>query len=144
MAESFFELLDTPIDPAAMRDRVRDLSSGGYVAFEGWVRNHNEGKAVDRLSYEAYASMARAEAERIMAEALERFEVKRVGAVHREGDLELGDMAVWVGVSAAHRAAAFEACRYVIDEIKARLPIWKKEHYSDGTSEWVLCSHCHS
>lgn len=132
-----FEIAPEPIDPAARRRALAADAAGAFVAFEGWVRDHNGGRAVTALEYEAYAVLAVAEGERVLAEAAERFEVEAVHAVHRTGRLAVGDLAVWVGVSAAHRGAAFEACRYVIDEVKARVPIWKREHYADGAAGWV-------
>jgi molybdopterin synthase catalytic subunit len=139
-----FELSATAIDPQALRALFADPACGGYVSFEGRVRDHNEGRRVLRLEYEAYAPLALAEGGRILAETRERFAVARVACVHRVGALAIGDMAVWVGAGAAHRDAAFAACRYVIDEVKARVPIWKKEHYADGTSDWVGCEACAS
>jgi molybdopterin synthase catalytic subunit len=120
--------------------RLEDLRAGACVTFEGRVRNHNEGRAVQALEYEAYVELGVAEGERILAEARARFEVLGIVAVHRTGALALGDLAVWVGVAAAHRGAAFDACRYVIDEVKARVPIWKKEHYVEGESAWINCA----
>lgn len=137
-----FRIAAQPIDPAEIRAAVRDPSCGGFVLFEGWVRDHNEGRAVERLEYEVYVPLALKEGEAILAEAMQKFEIRRAAAVHREGRLELTDPAVVVGVASAHRDAAFRACRYIIDEIKRRLPIWKKEHYADGTAEWVDCRHC--
>jgi molybdopterin synthase catalytic subunit len=95
-----------------------------------------------RLEYEAYETLAVKEGKRIVAEALARFGVRRVACVHRLGELAIGELAVWVAVSAAHRDEAFAACRYVIDEVKQRVPIWKKEHYPDGDSGWVNCERC--
>lgn len=138
---SHFELFDSTVDAASQRDRLRHPSSGGFCSFEGWVRNSNEGREVDGLSYEAYAELAIAEGERIVAEAVTRYGVTDARCVHRTGDLKIGDMAVWVGASAPHRDEAFRACRYIIDEIKHRLPIWKKEHYVTGESDWVACTH---
>jgi molybdopterin synthase catalytic subunit len=92
---------------------------------------------VNGLSYQAYAELAESEGRRIVEEARTRFEVERIVCVHRTGDLALGEVAVWAGVSAGHRAAAFDACRYVIDQVKARVPIWKREHYAEGMSEWL-------
>jgi molybdopterin synthase catalytic subunit len=137
-----FEIVPDPIDLAACRRAVESSAAGGFVAFEGWVRDHNEGRAVTSLEYEAYAALAVAEGRRILEEARQRFAVEHVGAVHRTGHLAVGDLAVWVGASAAHRDAAFAACRYVIDEVKRRVPIWKREHYADGTAEWVNCTGC--
>jgi molybdopterin synthase catalytic subunit len=137
-----FEVSARPIDVSEARKAVRCRAAGGYVSFEGWVRDHNEGKAVVSLEYEAYAELARKEGLRILAEARDRFELEGVAAIHRVGHLQIGDLAVWVGASAAHRDAAFAACRYVIDEVKKRVPIWKCEHYEDGGEEWVACSAC--
>jgi molybdopterin synthase catalytic subunit len=134
-----FAISGEPLDPNRLRRGLEDDTAGGYVSFEGWVRNHADGHGVHRLEYEVYETLAVAEGERILAEAIEKFGVTRVACVHRRGALEIGDLAVWVGVSAAHRDEAFRACRYVIDEVKARLPIWKKEHYERGDSGWVNC-----
>ncbi len=135
-----FKIVSEPIDQQSVKDYLLDPHAGACVTFEGWVRNHNEGKPVQALDYEAYTQLADAEGERILAEAREKFAVQSITCLHRVGKLEIGDLAVWVGVSAAHRGAAFDACRYVIDEVKARVPIWKKEHYTDGDSEWINCA----
>ncbi|MDH4029883.1 MAG: molybdenum cofactor biosynthesis protein MoaE [Chromatiales bacterium] len=137
-----FGLTREPIDTEQWRRRMFDLTCGGYAAFEGWVRDHNEGQEVLRLEYEVYETLALSEGNKILAEAIERFGVTGAACVHRHGELRLGDVAVWVGVSAAHRDEAFKACRYVIDEVKIRLPIWKKEHYVAGDSGWVNCERC--
>ncbi len=137
-----FEFSDSPLEPERYRAELGDASCGGYASFEGWVRDHNEGRRVHRLEYEAFESLAVREGERIVAEAVERYGVTRAACVHRVGALEIGDLAVWVGVSAPHRGEAFAACRYIIDEVKHRVPIWKKEHYTDGDSGWVNCERC--
>jgi adenylyltransferase/sulfurtransferase len=137
-----FEFSTAPLDTAALQREMRDVTCGGFAAFEGWVRNHNEGMAVTRLEYEAYAELAEKEGARIVQEAIERYGVTRAACVHRVGSLALSDVAVWVGVSAAHRDEAFRACRYIIDEVKHRVPIWKKEHYEGGDSGWVNCERC--
>ncbi|HLF32291.1 MAG TPA: molybdenum cofactor biosynthesis protein MoaE [Xanthomonadales bacterium] len=137
-----FEISSRAVDLAAFRHSLADPSCGGYVVFEGWVRDHNEGRAVQRLAYEVYEPLAMKEGLAIIQEALERFDISHARAVHRAGELDLSEPAVAVGVSAAHRDAAFRACRYIIDEIKHRLPIWKKEYYADGTAEWVNCRQC--
>ncbi len=137
-----FRFLRTAIDTAALRAELADPACGGYAAFEGWVRDHNEGQRVRQLEYEAYEQLAVREAERIVAEARTRFAVVHAACAHRLGDLAVGELAVWVGVSAPHRHEAFLACRYIIDEIKQRLPIWKKEHYAGGDSGWVNCERC--
>ncbi|MDX1403079.1 MAG: molybdenum cofactor biosynthesis protein MoaE [Woeseiaceae bacterium] len=132
----------TPIDPDRLRETMQDHAAGGYVAFEGWVRNENEGHEVLQLEYEVYEPLAVKEGEKIIAEAKTKFPILHADCVHREGLLELGDCAVWVGVSSAHRDEAFAACRYIIDQVKLRLPIWKKEHYVNGDSGWVNCERC--
>lgn len=134
-----FRLSDTPLDPEALKRELCGDASGGYVSFEGWVRNHNDGRNVLRLEYEAYPALALAEGARIIEEARARFDLHAAACVHRVGRLEIGDAAVWVGATAAHRGEAFSACRYIIDEIKRRVPIWKNEHYADGPSGWVNC-----
>ena len=135
-----FLVASAPIDPAACRAALvasAGVAAGGVVVFEGVVRDHNAGRPVVSLEYEAYGALAVREGERIAAETRRRFPVEAVLAVHRTGHLALGETAVWVGVAAAHRGAAFDACRYVIDEIKTRVPVWKREHYADGPAEWV-------
>jgi molybdopterin synthase catalytic subunit len=134
-----FEITDTPIDPSVLARKLTADNAGACVTFEGWVRNINEGEAVDALEYETHAAIAVSEGEAVLAEARERFDIIATEGVHRVGLLSIGDCAVWVGVSAGHRGAAFDACRYIIDEIKHRLPIWKKEHYRKGESAWVNC-----
>jgi molybdopterin synthase catalytic subunit len=130
------------IDPAALRAELFDPGAGAYCGFEGWIRNENEGKSVLRLEYEAHEPLAVSEGEKIIAEARERFPHLHAHCVHRTGMLDIGECAVWVGVSSPHRDEAFQACRYIIDQVKVRLPIWKKEHYADGHSGWVNCERC--
>ena len=132
-----FTLSPEPIDSTVLRRRLEDPSAGGCVTFEGWVRNENEGREVRQLEYEGYEAVAVKEGQKVLDEALEKFDVLRAECVHRVGHLQVGDVAVWIGVSAGHRAAAFDACRYIIEEIKHRLPIWKKETYTDGDSGWL-------
>ena len=142
MSPARFRFSSSALDPESLRTELADPTCGGYTAFEGWVRNHNEGREVRHLEYEAFAELAVREGERIIGEACERFGVDNARCVHRVGDLALGELAVWVGVSARHRDEAFKACRYIIDEVKHRVPIWKKEHYVDGDSGWVNCERC--
>jgi len=125
-----------------LREQMSDPGAGGFCVFEGWIRNQNEGRAVERLEYEVYEPLAISEGEKVIAEAQRLFPHLQASCVHRSGLLEIGDCAVWVGVSSAHRDEAFQACRYIIDQIKVRLPIWKKEHYLDGDSGWVNCERC--
>jgi molybdopterin synthase catalytic subunit len=115
--------------------------AGAVVTFWGRVRDHNDGRAVTGLEYSAYEALARKEGRRIVAEALGRFGLEAVRAAHRVGDLRIGDAAVVVEVATGHRGEGFEACRWIIDEIKARVPIWKCEHYVEGDHEWVMCHH---
>jgi molybdopterin synthase catalytic subunit len=137
-----FRFTPSSIDADAARRELQDPGCGGFVSFEGWVRDHNEGQEVTRLEYEAFQELAVKEGELIIAEAARRFPIKHALCIHRLGSLDLSGMAVWVGVSSAHRAEAFDACRYIIDEVKHRLPIWKKEHYRSGNSGWVNCERC--
>lgn len=130
------------IDPDRLREELTNAAAGAYVGFEGWIRNHNEGEEVLRLEYEVYEPLALKEGDKVIAEARARFPVLHAGCVHRSGLLEVGECAVWVGVTAAHRDEAFAACRFIIDQVKVRLPIWKKEHYVDGHSGWVSCERC--
>jgi molybdopterin synthase catalytic subunit len=135
-----FTITSKIIDPAALRREQQAAGAGACVCFEGWVRDHNDGAAVTALEYEAHRSIAETEGQKILDEARERFAILSARCEHRVGKLEIGDCAVWVGVTAAHRGAAFDACRYIIDETKHRVPIWKKEHYRDGQSGWVNCA----
>ena len=132
-----FRLSEHAIDPVALQARLRDARAGACASFEGWVRDHNDGRAVDGLRYEAYAELAQREGEAILDEAMRRFDIVEAACVHRVGDLAIGELAVWVGASAAHRDAAFAACRWVIDEVKARVPIWKHERYAEGDAGWL-------
>ncbi len=132
-----FQLCETPFDTSALRGQLLDARVGGYASFEGWVRDHNKDRTVLGLRYEAYAALAQREGEAVIAEALSRFDIIDAHCVHRIGDLAIGELAVWVGVAAAHRDAAFAACRYVIDEVKSRVPIWKHERYAEGGEGWL-------
>ena len=131
-----------PINPEQLRDELVDRGAGAYVGFEGWIRDHNEGQEVRRLEYEVYEPVAIKEGQKVIEEAKAKFPVLHAECVHRAGLLEIGEYAVWVGVTSAHRDEAFEACRYIIDQVKVRLPIWKKEHYVEGHSGWVNCERC--
>jgi molybdopterin synthase catalytic subunit len=135
-----FAITSAAIDPVALKLSLEAERAGACVTFEGWVRNLNEGEAVDALEYETHAAIAGHEGEAVIAEALARFPIIAANGVHRVGKLAIGDCAVWVGVSAEHRGAAFDACRYIIDEVKHRLPIWKKEHYQKGETAWINCA----
>ena len=132
-----FVLSTLPVEPRLLQSTLLDQAAGACVTFEGWVRVRNEGREVTALEYEAYGALAVKEGNVVLAEARAKFEILQVACVHRVGRLALGELAVWVGVTAEHRGAAFEACRYVIDELKARVPIWKKEHYIGGETTWI-------
>jgi molybdopterin synthase catalytic subunit len=136
------ELTVDAIDTRTLRRTLLNPGAGAYCAFEGWVRNENEGRIVKRLEYEAYEPLVISEGNKVIAEARQRYAFLAARCVHRTGLLEIGDLAVWVGVASAHRDEAFKACRYIIDELKVRVPIWKKEHYVDGDSGWVNCERC--
>jgi molybdopterin synthase catalytic subunit len=139
---SGFAFANTALEVDALRASLLDRTCGGFVSFEGWVRDHNDGLHVTRLEYEAFEALGIKEGERILAEARARFGLERIACVHRLGSLEIGDVAVWVGAASAHRDEAFRACRFVIDEVKHRVPVWKKEHYASGDSGWVNCERC--
>ncbi len=139
---SAFRFSHTPIETRALSAELADPACGGFAAFEGWVRDSNEGQRVRHLEYEAFEALAVREGERIITDAIARFGVTHAACVHRVGDLTVGELAVWVGVSAPHRDEAFRACRFIIDEVKHRVPIWKKEHYVSGDSGWVNCERC--
>ncbi len=134
-----FALTDAAIDPERLTAGLEHPAAGALATFEGRVRDHADGRSVRLLEYQVYPELAQAEGERVVAEALAGFEIIGAHCTHRSGILYVGDMAVWVGVAAAHRGAAFDACRYIIDEIKQRLPIWKRETYAEGDSGWVNC-----
>jgi molybdopterin synthase catalytic subunit len=129
-------LTDAPITLGPLLEEVTSPDRGGVTTFLGLVRNHQDGRTVLRLEYSAYLPMAEAETARIIAEAGQRWPA-RVVVRHRVGPLAIGDVAVAVVAAAAHRAEAFEACRYVIEELKRRVPVWKQEFYADGTVSWV-------
>jgi molybdopterin synthase catalytic subunit len=132
-----FRLESHPLDPAALRREFEDPRAGAFVSFEGRVREHNDCRQVTLLEYEAYNELAAREGARVVDEAGERFGILSAGCVHRVGRLKVGELAVWIGVTAAHREAAFEACRFIIDQLKMRVPVWKKEHYATGKPEWI-------
>ena len=135
-----FELTATPIDTAALTARLAAPEAGAAVIFEGRVRNHHLGRPVIRLEYEAFDELAQAEGDAIVAETERLYPGTRVLCVHRTGTLQIGEAAVWIGVASAHRQAGFAACRHVIEDLKLRLPVWKKEHHPDGAAEWVNCT----
>jgi molybdopterin synthase catalytic subunit len=130
-------IVSEPIDVARLLEEVTRASNGATVLFTGTVRNVNDGRAVVGIDYQAYADMAAEELSHIVAEACDRFDTQHVAAEHRVGTLVLGEISVAVAAAHPRRAGAFDASRYVIEQIKTRVPIWKLEHYVDGTREWV-------
>lgn len=128
------------IDPSGIISSIATPAAGALDVFVGVVRNHSEGKRVRRLEYTAYIPMAERLMQKIEEEVKQRHVVHNVALVHRLGMLEVGEIAVVVAVSAAHRKEAFEACRFAIDRVKAIVPIWKKEHYEEGLA-WVVGQH---
>ncbi len=131
-----FAIVEQAIDAAAVEALVAHPSAGAVVRFDGVVRDHNEGRAVTKLEYEAYGSMAALEMERIAEEIVRELPSVRLAAHHRVGALAVGEPAIVCAASSAHRSEAFEACRRLIDRIKERVPIWKREHGPDGPY-WV-------
>ena len=117
---------------------------GALVVFEGLVRSHNEGKRVLRLEYSAYTALAQSEGETILREAAEQFGMLRADCIHRLGVLAVGDCAVKVWALGEHRREAFAACAYIMDQLKRRVPIWKRETYDDGECRWVACHEDHA
>ncbi len=126
----------TAIELGALIAQVESPARGGVACFLGLVRNRQGGRQVQRLEYSAYEAMAEAECARIVVEAEDRWDCA-VALAHRIGPLEVGDTAVGIAAASAHREAAFAACRYVIEEVKRRVPIWKREFFADGAVEWV-------
>lgn len=131
-----FEIVSHPIDAAAVTAAVSDPRAGATVTFVGTTRDHNEGRRVTLLEYEAYPEMGLAEMRKIAAAIEERWPVERVAIVHRVGVVPIGEASVVIAVSAGHRVAAFEACHFAIDRLKEVVPIWKKEHF-DGGEVWI-------
>lgn len=129
-------LTSTPLDLGALIAVVQSPDRGGIACFLGTVRDHQRGRSVVRLDYSAYEAMAEAECSRIVAEAEARWSCA-VALQHRTGTLQVGETAVAIAAASAHRDEAFAACRYVIEEVKRRVPIWKQEYFADGTVEWV-------
>lgn len=134
--EAFVKLTEEALDPEACRQMVADPSAGGQVMFCGAVRNHTKGEEVTHLFYEAYEPMAVQEIERILAKIKAKWPVVKACVYHRTGTLQIGELAVVVAVSAAHRQAAFEACAFIIDTLKEDVPIWKQEYLRSG-AKWI-------
>jgi molybdopterin synthase catalytic subunit len=130
------ELRDGPLSVDEVLSAVRDPTAGGIALFTGVVRDHDHERGVARLSYSAHPS-AGAELRRVAEKVAAGFDIRALAAVHRTGDLDIGEIAVVVAVSSVHRGEAFDACRALIDEVKAAVPIWKHQVFGDGASEWV-------
>jgi len=130
------EIRDTPLDVAEVLDAVGDDASGGVTIFVGRVRDHDSGKDVSGLEYSAHPT-ALAELQQVLDTIAQKYDVQALAAVHRVGRLALGDIAVIVAAAAGHRGEAFDASRALIDDLKATLPIWKHQHFTDGTDGWV-------
>ncbi len=143
---SKIQLISDTIDEAALVEAVRTPVAGAIATFAGAVRDNNKGRAVLYLEYEAYDPMAHKVLERIAKEARERFEIEDIAIAHRTGRMEISEDSVFIAVSSVHRPAAFDACRYAIDEIKREVPIWKKEYF-EGGEVWIEgpgdCEHSH-
>jgi molybdopterin synthase catalytic subunit len=131
-----YDVVAHPIDVAAVTAAVADAATGATVIFIGTTRDHNEGRRVTRLEYEAYPEMALAEMRKIGAAARQRWPITRIAIVHRVGVVPTGEASVVIAVSAGHRRAAFEACQFAIDRLKEIVPIWKKEHF-EGGAVWI-------
>jgi molybdopterin synthase catalytic subunit len=130
-------LTTEPIDYTLLTESVRSTDSGAVVLFLGTVRELTDGRRTTALDYDAYAPMAEAKLAELETHARARWPIDKVAIVHRTGRLELGEVSVAVAVSCPHRNEAFEAARFLIDELKVTVPIWKKENWSDGTTEWI-------
>lgn len=132
-------LREAPLSVDEVQAAVMADGAGGIAVFAGAVRDHDHGRAVTGLTYTAHPS-AETELRRVAETIAGKYPVRGVAAVHRVGDLKIGDLAVVVAASCAHRAEAFDACRALIDELKATVPIWKHQRFDDGSSEWVGCA----
>ena len=130
-------IVERAIDSCALLEEVAAHRNGATVLFVGTVRDMNDGSAVAGLDYSAYRSMAERELTAIVGGAAERWQTTDIVVEHRLGTLDLGDASVAIAVAHPHRGEAFEAARYIIEELKKRLPVWKREHYVDGRAEWV-------
>lgn len=131
------EITNAPIEPEAVLRQVGTLDDGAVLLFLGRVRRTNEGRAVTGMRYDAYHAMAGEVLQAIVAEAAERWGLEDVVAVHRVGELDLGEVSVATAVAAPHRGHAYAASRFIIEELKRRLPVWKLEHYQAGETRWL-------
>ena len=134
-------LIQENIDPRTFLTHSEDLTAGASVIFFGTIRNHSEGRKVLYLEYEAYSEMAESLLEDLVQQAYRRWPIEKIKLLHRLGRVELGEIAVAIEILSAHRDEAYQTSRFLIEEIKHKVPIWKKEFFEDGTSEWGLCRH---
>jgi molybdopterin synthase catalytic subunit len=141
MAEPWIRIVEGPLDAPGLREAMADPHAGALVLFEGRARDHHEGRPVLQLAYEAYAPMAVKELAKLRERAIERFGLTRCAIHHRLGPVALTEAAVVVATASAHRAEAFQAAAWIMDEIKRFIPIWKRETYKDGSQAWVECQH---
>lgn len=132
-----FALSSEALNSAAFREMLFSTGAGAFCSFEGWVREENEGRRVVELAFTTYPQLAEKVGSRMVATAIESFDLRGAILRHRVGALRLGDLAVWIGATAAHRESAFAGCRWLIEEVKRDLPIWKRESYADGSHSWV-------
>lgn len=138
------EIVSRSLDTGKYMRLLDDKSCGGLSIFEGRVRTHNEGREVARLEYESYEPMALRQMAALRETAIKRWNLGKAVMAHRIGHIPIGEAAVWIGVASEHRSEAFEACRFLIDEVKLKVPIWKQETYASGKHAWVACSgHAH-
>ena len=134
-------ITEEPILPNKFFSFSVNPSCGAAASFMGIVRDHDEGKRVKKLHYECYSSMAEKMIGKLIAEAYGRWDIKEIRVLHRIGTLEIGEIAVAIAVSSAHREEAFQGCRFLIESVKQEVPIWKKQIFEDGSQEWVACHH---
>jgi len=138
-----FSITPTVIETDKIKEQVVNETCGAYVVFEGIVRNHHNGKAVTSLRYEHHPVLAQVTGEALVKQTLEKFPISAAYAIHRTGDCAVGECAVFIAVASSHRAEAFQACQFLIDEIKTEVPIWKFETYENGESVYTApCPSC--
>jgi len=139
-----FKIVDYNINDLQKLDLniLKDPTVGGIVYFQGVVRDHNDGKSVTSLEYEAYTPMGRKIGEDILINAFKKYDIVDAYCIHRTGHLDINDTAVWVVVTSHHRREAYEASQYIIDTVKNEVPIWKREHYTNEEPQWVTCHRC--
>ena len=133
------DIVENKIPVDELYKELYDIVCGGIVTFEGRIRKYSHRKEVIKITYECYYPMAIKIMNEIKTQAFKNWGINHIVAVHRIGTIPLGEVAVWIGIASTHRKEAFEACQFMIDEIKSKAPIWKHETYQDGSSSWVAC-----